>query len=765
MTNKDRYAHSLPGRPIAEWERLADHLKAVGEQAAAFASVFGWASVARVAGLLHDIGKCSDEFLAYIKRSAAGEEGLRGPDHSTAGARVAEEKYPVQIGRFLSHIIAGHHAGLSDWENLERRLSADYRIARYDGWDKAIPPLPVGIAPTVRFREHAEAGFTRAFLIRILFSCLVDADFLETERFYTKAKGETTERGGHIELETLRDRLRAYMAGMTGEAAKKNPGKLNTLRAEVLKHAVEKAASKPGMFTLTVPTGGGKTLASLSFALEHAVRHGLCRVVYVIPYTSIIEQTADVFRAALDTKDDILEHHASFDWERAHELRETDDEGADGLNKLRRAAENWDVPIVVTTAVQFYESLFANRTSRCRKLHNLAKSVIVIDEAQMMPLKLLLPSIAALDELCTNYGASVVLCTATQPALRAIDGFKGGFAVDDRHELAPDPKQLYAELKRFEIEWKNEPVSDEDIAKRLEQRPQMLVILNTRAHAQALFSKISNLEGAYHLSTLMCPRHRRKVLAEVKGHLKEGKSVRLVSTSMIEAGVDIDFPEVWRAAAGLDTIIQAGGRCNREGKPALGHVVVFVPAAVKLQVEIEAFWQAARPVLRRFAGNPNDLEPIRAYFNEVYWQKGRVALDAAKVAGHVGILQAIAERAKDVTFPFESIAQAFEMIEDYKEPVVVPWGADGEDRDVEELLADIARKPRPSTSDFRRLQQYIVLIPPKIRNNWLTWGVLEPVHPSVGDNLLKFADLARYDFRTGLNLRNPELLPTELTQI
>jgi CRISPR-associated endonuclease/helicase Cas3 len=380
-TGQGQYAHSLPGRPIVEWERLTDHLQAVAERAAAFAQVFGWASAARVAGHLHDIGKCSNEFFDYIKRSAAGEEGLRGPDHSTAGARVAEKRFPIPMGRFLSHIIAGHHAGLSDWESLERRLGTAYCIARYDGWDKAIPPLPANISPNMRLREHVEAGFTRAFLVRMLFSCLVDADFLETERFYLNAKGERLERGGYVELEILRDRLRTYMAGVTEEATKKNPRKLNTLRAKVLKRAVEKSANKPGIFTLTVPTGGGKTLASLSFALEHAVRHRLRRVVYVIPYTSIIEQTADVFRAALETKDDVLEHHASFDWERAVELCEIDDEGADGLLKLKRAAENWDVPIVVTTAVQFYESLFANRTSRCRKLHNLAMSVIVIDEA------------------------------------------------------------------------------------------------------------------------------------------------------------------------------------------------------------------------------------------------------------------------------------------------------------------------------------------------------------------------------------------------
>ncbi len=763
MADKYKYAHSLRGRPVGEWEKLPDHLDAVAKRAAAFAEAFGWAETAQAAGLLHDIGKCSEEFFDYIKRSSAGEEGLHGPDHSTAGARVGETTYPFPYGRFLSHIIAGHHAGLSDWDKLERRLGADYRIPHYDGWQQTIPGLPASIVPTARFKERAEIGFTRAFLIRMLFSCLVDADFLETERFYAEAKDERIERGGHLNLAILRDRLRAYMARMAAEAAKKNPGKLNALRAEMLRDAVAKADAEPGLFTLTVPTGGGKTLASLSFALEHAVRHGLSRVIYVIPYTSIIEQTADVFRTALDTKDDILEHHASFDWERANDARETDDEGADGLKKLRLAAENWDVPIVVTTAVQFYESLFANRTSRCRKLHNLVKSVIVIDEAQMMPLKLLLPSMATVQELVTNYGASVVLCTATQPALRVVDGFEGGFAIDDTRELAPDPKRLYADLKRFDIEWKAAPVSDNEIAARFAERLQMLTVVNTRARAKALFAAIKDMQGAYHLSTLMCPLHRRKVLAEIKQRLKEQKPVRLVSTSLIECGVDIDFPEVWRAATGLDSILQAGGRCNREGGPVPGRVVVF--ATEKIPKDIDVFWQAARPVLRRFTDNPNDVEPIRSYFNEVYWQRGRDALDAAKVGGRAGILPAIAERARELTFPFASIAQAFEMIEDYKEPVIVPWHSDENDREAEQLLAAIASKPRPSSSDFRRLQQYTVSIPPGVRGQWLALGVLTQVHPALGDAVLKFADLGRYDPRTGLDLDNPELLPTGLTQI
>ncbi len=261
--------------------------------------------------------------------------------------------------------------------------------------------------------------------------------------------------------------------------------------------------------------------------------------------------------------------------------------------------------------------------------------------------------------------------------------------------------------------WKAEPVSDEEITACFAERRQMLVIVNTRAHAKALFAKIKDMEGAVHLSTLMCPLHRRATLAAIKRRLREGKPVRLVSTSLIEAGVDVDFAEVWRAATGLDAIIQAGGRCNREGGLTLGRVVVFVPTEVRLAKDIEGLWGATRPVLRQFRQNPNDLEPIRSYFREVYWQKGREALDGAKVGNWVGILPAIKERATELTFPFASIAEGFQMIEDYKEPVIVPWRADLEDRSAEKLLAAIETKSRPSGSDYRRLQQYTVSILPR----------------------------------------------------
>jgi CRISPR-associated endonuclease/helicase Cas3 len=325
------FAHSLDGRPASEWEPLSHHLTAVGQRAADFAAVFGWVEAARAAGRLHDIGKCSAAFQAYIAKprdEAAG--GQRGPDHSTAGAQVAVAAYPRELGRLLAFAIAGHHAGLADARELDRRLDKGYALEPYDGWEVHSGALPAAalLVPTRKAARCGHKGFTQAFLTRMLFSCLVDADFLETEAFYARARGEPVERGGHTSLDALRERLRHHM---TAKRAKSPASPVNALRARVLDYAVQKAALAPGLFTLTVPTGGGKTLASLSFALEHAVFHRMDRVIYVIPYTSIIEQTAEVFREALDTHNDVLEHHASFDWERAAvsraDVARADDEG------------------------------------------------------------------------------------------------------------------------------------------------------------------------------------------------------------------------------------------------------------------------------------------------------------------------------------------------------------------------------------------------------------------------------------------------------
>lgn len=753
------YAHSLPGEATDRWERLTDHQEAVAALAAEFAAAFGWAEVARLAGRLHDIGKLSAAFQAYI----AGQRESGG-DHSSAGARIALDVYKSPLGTMLAAIIAAHHAGLADGVDLTRRMEGAGSLVPA-GWQAQLGPLPPPseLGPPTRPFDWrvGPKGFVASFLVRMLFSCLVDADFLATERFNAEVEGKPAERGGHTSLAVLRDRLHAHMAEKRAAA---EPTPLNALRAAILDHAIGKAELAPDLFTLTVPTGGGKTLASLSFALEHAVRHGLRRVIYVIPYTSIIEQTAQVFRQALGSQDDILEHHASFDWERARRTPRADDEAPDALAKLQRAAENWDVPIVVTTAVQFFESLFADRPSRCRKLHNIAGSVVVLDEAQTMPIDLLRPCMAAIEELARHYRTSVVLCTATQPALRVIDGFekkKGGFAIDDTRELAPDPQDLYRKLKRVAVERMPEPVADPAIAERFAEQPQMLCIVNRRDHAQRLFAAIGDLPGAVHLSTLMCPRHRRQVLAGLRDRLRQGQPVRLVATSLIEAGVDIDFPEVWRAAAGIDSIAQAAGRCNREGALAdgegrqrLGRVVVFEPAEAPTPRDLLLRWQAAQPALAKHA-DPLGLDAVRDFFGELYWQKSEAALDAAKVGDFQGVLPAIRERAADWGFPFASIAQAFRMIDEVMEPVIVPWRADEADREAEELLARIAAQPKPSGRDLRRLQQYAVPIPRDKWKDWLARGVLTQVHPAFGEVMLRFTDLAHYRPDTGVDLDEP----------
>ncbi len=733
------YAHSRPDGCQSEWESLRCHLHAVGQTAARFGAAFGWAEAAQAAGKLHDIGKVSGIFQAYIRRSTAdGESGLaRGGDHSTAGAREAVQLYGSVLGKLLAYGIAGHHAGLSNWEDgLERRLDQRRHVVpAYLGWERHAGALPLPndlMSPSWRRGPHP--GFSQAFLARMLFSCLVDADSIETRRFYQENTGEPGDQAV-TSLPTLLDLLRI---AQDQSAAK--PSELNAMRAEVLGHAVSRAGLTPGLFTLTVPTGGGKTLTSLRFALEHAAIHGLRRVIYVIPYTSIIEQTATVFRTVLGDAN-VLEHHASFDWEasaRTTDDRDDGDGGEDPLARLRRAAENWDAPVIVTTAVQFFESLYAARRSRCRKLHNLARSVIVLDEAQTLPLSLLQPCLAALDELQRNYAASVVLCTATQPAVRIQDQFDGGVDIPSARELAPNPPALYARLRRVQVEHLPEPVDETAIVARFEAIPQLLCIVNRRRQAASLFEQIRDQDGALHLTTLMCPRHRRVVLDRVRQRLANRLPVRLVATSLIEAGVDVDFPEVWRELAGLDSIAQAAGRCNREGRPSLGRVVVFTlvgqqaPGYVKLAADV------AKGSLRRFAADPLSLDAIRDYFGQLYWNKGPKAFDTTEPGGRPGILKAFHEGANGCRFPFEQIARAFRMIDDAIDPVIVPWaGEDGTDLAAQNLLARIAAMDRPLRDDLRQLQQYTVTILPQQRAAWLAQGVIQPVHKRLGEALLQ----------------------------
>jgi CRISPR-associated endonuclease/helicase Cas3 len=415
------YAHSVPGRPEDEWEPLARHLAEVEDGARSHGQRFGADDLAALAGLLHDLGKYGPDFQARIRGS-----GKRA-DHSTAGAVWAREHLPPIWGRLLAHVVAGHHTGLKDGLlGLEGRIEAKNaqlapveRAARADGL-----VLPESVAVPVMRGVRKESGFRIAFLTRMIFSCLIDADRTAAAAFDARARGEKVPEADHPTIAALET---ALCQSMSTRGAK--PSALNTLRDDVLSAAVGQAVEPQGVFTLTVPTGGGKTLTSLAFALAHAREHKLDRVIVVIPFTSIIEQTAKVYRDALgDLGSAVLEHHSAFEMEKEGQWSEE----RVGPDRLRLAMERWDSPIVVTTAVQFFESLFSERPSRCRKLHSVARSVVVLDEAQTMPLPLLRPCVAALKELWRNYGASVVLCTATQPALAEARtpgerGFHGGF--------------------------------------------------------------------------------------------------------------------------------------------------------------------------------------------------------------------------------------------------------------------------------------------------------------------------------------------------
>ena len=698
------------------------------------------------AGLLHDIGKYTPEFQGRL----AGDQSK--VDHSTAGAKIAIDKYGEQIGKLLSFCVAGHHAGLANGTNGSKITALEYRlkkkIPQIDSlWENeiALPEVEKIQEQVKKIHPNKEhAGFCAAFLARMIFSALVDADYLDTEAYHKRLQGIMSPRGEYPDLHCLANRLNTHLHKLMGESA---GGELNTLRKEILEHVKDKAEEPPGLFTLTVPTGGGKTLTSLAFALDHALRHGLTRVIYVIPYISIIEQVASVFRDALRDEDSsfVIEHHGTFDEDQISKR--------ESREKLRLAMENWDAPIIITTTVQFFESLFSNRPSRCRKLHNISNSVVILDEAQTLPLKLLRPCVVVLDELARNYRTSIVLCTATQPAL-AEDEFENGFK--NLRELAPDPERLYTKLKRTHIRDAGQ-VSDTRMAEKLRNSEQILCIVNTRKHARELYESIKGSDGAYHLTTVMCARHRSDVLASIRERLKADQPVRLIATSLVEAGVDVDFPVVWRAQAGLESIVQAAGRCNREGKLSTCDVFVFEPIdehgkARTPPLEIEQLASAMRSALRKYK-DPISLEAIRSYFGEVYWRKGNDQLDAKQ------ILDKIEERRSSLDFPFEDMAKEFHFIETGMVPVIVRYrGECGNDHKIDELIDKLEHIQYPGEL-IRRLQPYTVQIPPNCRARLIDSNAAIMVRKE--DFGEQFAVLTApaaqnlYQEDTGLNWENP----------
>jgi CRISPR-associated endonuclease/helicase Cas3 len=729
------YAHTLDGRPPSSWQLLEDHLRNVADQASVFASRFGAADWGRLAGMWHDVGKYSAAFQTYL-RTAAGADPHSGDaaprtDHSTAGAQHAVRTIDI-LGHLLAYVIAGHHSGLLDGRSDGACL--DSRLAKtVEPWQHGLDRIPALAAPPPTaslqnaFARHDP--FPLAFFVRMLLSCLADSDFLDTETF--RDPGWAAQRPSYPAdiLQRMEEFLCTYIDGL-----RPIDTPVNRRRREVRTACVEAAGQPPGLFSLTVPTGGGKTLSSLAFALRHAVLHKLDRIVYVVPFTSIIEQNAAEFRRVVQPLADdlgldlVIEHHCDVDV------------GTETVAS-RLAAENWDAPLVVTTSVQFYESLFARRTSRCRKLHNLARSVIILDEAQTLPVDFLHPCLRAISELVNSYGATVVLCTATQPAIHRRDGFPIG--LEGVREIIPRPAELYDSLKRVQVRHAGDQ-DDKTLAREILDCPTVLTIVNTRGHARKLFDLIGSDECHFHLSALMCPAHRSRVLREIRGRLDRGLPCRVISTQLIEAGVDIDFPVVFRSLAGLDSIAQAAGRCNRNGRllerGEFGRVHVFRSEHTRSERFFAETSNVGAQVLE-LHDDPLTLEAIEHYFRLYYWEQ-QDRWDKRQVLLDFKLLQ---DRAFPFSFSFEEAARKFRLIETAGKPVVVPWGDRGR-----ALCMELRRDgSAPTRWLLRALQRFTIEVPERGWDRHVARGDIELVHGRIP---LLVSPETHYSETTGLRL-------------
>ena len=663
----DFYAHSANDE--GAWHGLADHLLAVAQIAGGFCEAFASRDPAYYAGLWHDVGKFDPEFQRYL----AGKR-KHGPDHKGAGAQLA-----LQRGGPLAMLVQGHHGGLRAFKDLQAWLNEKGSVtAATAATATARQDIP-DLVPITNLRPPAWVNkdkSTAEMWLRMVFSALVDADFLDTERHFQA--GKSAQRGPRISMSELWNRFKErHQAHIQANEPTSN---VNQVRNEVYAACLSAAMQPSGIFRLAVPTGGGKTLSAMGFALRHAIEHKMERVIVAVPFISITQQTASEYRRILDGYADetmvVLEHHSSVEMNDA-------DEFDPAATWARLASENWDSPIVVTTTVQLFNSLFSNRTSSTRKLHNLARSVIILDEAQALPPKLLEPILDGLRELAENYGASVVLSTATQPAFQVVEPFANVEATD----IVPSPERHFQALKRVRYEWKTDPAQTWDaIADIMQTTPQALAIVNTKKDALALLDALND-ERALHLSTLLCGRHRRDVIEEVKGRLSGGEECRLVSTQVVEAGVDLDFPMVLRAIGPLDSIIQAAGRCNRNGRLDKGRVVVFDTAEASAPPfgSYRTATGITKAMLNSGPMDPDDPQVVAGYFRRLY--QG-VDTDAEHVQAYRSALD------------YPEVAKRFRMIDDDTVTIVVTsFGSADEQREVSEAVTSL----RNGTSDARRL--------------------------------------------------------------
>lgn len=694
--------------------RLEEHLREVGKLAAEMASGFNSESWAKVAGLWHDLGKYRSAFQGYIKHASGYdpeahiEQATGKVDHSTAGAIYAMQTDKA-AGKLLAYMIAGHHAGLPDWETAETGGSAlSHRLdnGKSKGYlgEALVSGIPDDILrPDIVFNKPLGGSEGLHLWLRMLFSCLVDADFLDTEKFMDPNKSFL--RYIDWKFEGLKNRFDVYM---DEKARNSEQTVVNQWRSRILQDCRKAAQEQPGIYTLTVPTGGGKTLSGMAFALEHAVEYQKSRIIVAIPYTSIIEQTAEQYRQIFGEA--VLEHHSNLDPDKA--IKEN--------SRSRLASENWDAPIIVTTNVQLLESLFASRTSRCRKLHNLTNSVIIIDEAQLLPPDYLQPILDVLRFLTEHYGVTLVLSTATQPALGSVKDSFGKTVLrglDARREIISDVDALFGALARVEVEQPedfNQRRTWEELAEEISQQFSVLIVVNSRRDARELYRLMP--KGTVHLSAQMCGEHRSRVISAIKNKLRAGESVRVVSTQLVEAGVDLDFPVVYRALAGLDSIAQAAGRCNREGKLDKGKVVVFIPPKSSPKGLLLYGEQATRSVWHGNEGDKLSHKLFDTYFRQYFSQENPDKHE---------IMPLLTKDSRQGIVQFRSAAQRFRLIDDAGQSILVPYGSEGF------KWLDMLRSIGPERYLMRKLQRYSVNVYENEFNKLRNIGAIEELHPGI----------------------------------
>ena len=752
------YAHTHE-KGIEYYEPLEVHLEAVEIMSKQFASAFGAGHLGELIGRWHDLGKYALQFQNYL--IDAGKDYLQLHDederdsrvaqpkrvqHSIAGAKFALDMIAFKpLAYIFAYCISGHHAGLADWDNegegsLYKRLAED----RKDTCD-ALAKIPTSYKefkqPAITHglydvSDSKQLGFQLSFLTRMLFSSLVDADFLATEQFMNSVRSEQRLSKTVSSMQSLYDQLMKQLDDIKKNADSTD---VNQIRNEILDACQDAALNDPGFYTLTVPTGGGKTLSSMAFALRHAVQNNQRRVIYAIPFTSIIEQTAQNFRnifTCFEKESDssiVLEHHCNVDpkTETLHSQLST---------------ENWDAPIIVTTNVQFFESLMHHKTSRCRKLHRIANSVIVLDEAQMLPIRFMQPCLAILKELVQNYGCTIVFCTATQPA---IEYAKSDFPIGIKKiiPIIENPGKLHEKLKRVNVSYIGD-VNDDTLVLKLAACRQSLCIVNKKLHASQLYQALvrqseCSEDSIYHLSTRLCPQHRSEMVAEIRAKLKQNQACNVISTQLIEAGVDLDFPVVYRAAAGLDSITQAAGRCNREGKLDHGQVYIFNTQHVlrELAFNRDIFFE----ILDDHKHDLLSPDAIENYFEMLYFR-------SKNLWDEKGIMSCF-ERCKTesddiLVCDFRKASRRFQFIENNTISVIVPFNEEAND-----LIDCLPRNQQgnlflPPDRGFRRsIQRYIVQIYPYEFDKLTV--CLETI---VENELYLLNDTQRYHSRLGLLL-------------